>query len=99
MTLRQELGFEITESLLDEHNHKLKSAKKVVFGLLEEMYEMMSKENLDKLMDLEDALGEYHQTIKREYYEAGSNIDTLVQRNCEKEVAEKVARIERKNIV
>ena len=32
MTLRQELGFEITESLLDEHNHKLKSAKKVVFG-------------------------------------------------------------------
>nr|DAP36058.1 MAG TPA: hypothetical protein [Caudoviricetes sp.] len=99
MTLRQELGFEITESLLDEHNHKLKSAKKVVFNLLEEMYEMMSKENLDKLMDLEDALGEYHQTIKREYYEAGSNIDTLVQRNCEKEVAEKVARIERKNIV
>jgi putative sensory transduction histidine kinase len=99
MTLRQELGFEITESLLDEHNHKLKSAKKVVFDLLEEMYEMLSKENLDKLMDLEDALGEYHQTIKREYYEAGSNIDTLVQRNCEKEVAEKVARIERKNIV
>lgn len=99
MTLRQELGFEITESLLDEHNHKLKSAKKVVFDLLEEMYEMLSKENLNKLMDLEDALGEYHQTIKREYYEAGSNIDTLVQRNCEKEVAEKVARIERKNIV
>ena len=99
MTLRQELGFEITESLLDEHNHKLKSAKKVVFDLLEEMYEMLSKENLDKLMDLEDALGEYHQTIKREYYEAGSNIDILVQRNCEKEVAEKVARIERKNIV
>ncbi|ASQ48389.1 hypothetical protein BCB68_05270 [Leptotrichia sp. oral taxon 498] len=99
MTLRQELGFEITESLLDEHNHKLKSAKKVVFDLLEEMYEMLSKENLDKLMDLEDALGEYHQTIKREYYEAGSNIDTLVQRNEEKEVAEKVARIERKNIV
>lgn len=99
MTLRQELGFEITESLLDEHNHKLKSTKKVVFDLLEEMYEMLSKENLDKLMDLEDALGEYHQTIKREYYEAGSNIDTLVQRNCEKEVAEKVARIERKNIV
>ena len=99
MTLRQELGFEITESLLDEHNHKLKSAKKVVFDLLEEMYEMLSKENLDKLMDLEDALGEYHQTIKREYYEAGSNIDALVQRNCEKEVAEKVARIERKNIV
>ena len=99
MTLRQELGFEITESLLDEHNHKLKSAKKAVFGLLEEMYEMLSKENLDKLMDLEDALGEYHQTIKREYYEAGSNIDTLVQRNCEKEAAERVARIERKNIV
>ena len=99
MTLRQELGFEITESLLDEHNHKLKSTKKAVFDLIEEMYEMLSKENLDKLMDLEDALGEYHQTIKREYYEAGSNIDTLVQRNCEKEVAEKVARIERKNIV
>ena len=99
MTLRQELGFEITESLLDEHNHKLKSAKKVVFDLLEEMYEMLSKENLDKLMDSEDALGEYYQIIKREYYEAGSNIDTLVQRNCEKEVAEKVARIERKNIV
>lgn len=99
MTLRQELGFEITESLLDEHNHKLKSAKKVVFDLLEEMYEMLSKENLDKLMDLEDALGEYYQIIKREYYEAGSNIDILVQRNCEKEVAEKVARIERKNIV
>ena len=99
MTLRQELGFEITESLLDEHNHKLKSAKKVVFDLLEEMYEMLSKENLDKLMDLEDALGEYHQTIKREYYEAGSNIDTLVQKNEEKEVAEKVAKIERKNIV
>ena len=70
MTLRQELGFEIAESLLDEHNHKLKSTKKAVFDL-----------------------------IKREYYEAGSNIDTLVQRNCEKEVAEKVARIERKNIV
>ena len=99
MTLRQELGFEITESLLDEHNHKLKSAKKVVFGLLEEMYEMLSKENLDKLMDLEDALDEYHQIIKREYYEAGSNIETFVQRNEEKEVAERVARIERKNIV
>ena len=99
MTLRQELGFEITESLLDEHNHKLKSAKKAVFGLLEEMYEMLSKENLDKLMDLEDALGEYHQTIKREYYKAGSNIETFVQRNEEKEVAERVARIERKNIV
>ena len=99
MTLRQELGFEITESLLDEHNHKLKSAKKVVFGLLEEMYEMLSKENLDKLMDLEDALGEYCQTIKREYYKAGANIETFVQRNEEKEVAEKVARIERKNIV
>ena len=99
MTLRQELGFEITESLLDEHNHKLKSAKKAVFGLLEEMYEMLSKENLDKLMDLEDALGEYHQTIKREYYKAGANIETFVQRNEEKEVAEKVARIERKNIV
>jgi putative sensory transduction histidine kinase len=99
MTLRQELGFEITESLLDEHNHKLKSAKKVVFDLLEEMYEMLSKENLDKLMDLEDALGEYYQTIKREYYKAGSNIETFVQRNEEKEVAEKVARIERKNIV
>ena len=99
MTLRQELGFEITESLLDEHNHKLKSAKKAVFGLLEEMYEMLSKENLDKLMDLEDALGEYHQTIKREYYKAGANIETFVQRNEEKEVAERVARIERKNIV
>ena len=99
MTLRQELGFEITESLLDEHNHKLKSAKKVVFDLLEEMYEMMSKENLDKLMDLEDALGEYHQTIKREYYKAGANTETFVQRNEEKEVAERVARIERKNIV
>jgi len=99
MTLRQELGFEITESLLDEHNHKLKSAKKVVFNLLEEMYEMLSKENLDKLMDLEDALGEYYQTIKREYYKAGSNIETFVQRNEEKEVAERVARIERKNIV
>ena len=99
MTLRQELGFEITESLLDEHNHKLKSAKKVVFGLLEEMYEMLSKEKLDKLMDLEDALGEYHQTIKREYYKAGANIETFVQRNEEKEVAERVARIERKNIV
>ena len=99
MTLRQELGFEITESLLDEHNHKLKSAKKVVFDLLEEMYEMLSKEKLDKLMDLEDALGEYYQTIKREYYKAGSNIETFVQRNEEKEVAEKVARIERKNIV
>ena len=99
MTLRQELGFEITESLLDEHNHKLKSAKKVVFDLLEEMYEMLSKENLDKLMDLEDALCDYYTVIKREYYEAGSNIDALVQRNCEKEVAEKVARIERKNIV
>ena len=99
MTLRQELGFEITESLLDEHNHKLKSAKKVVFGLLEEMYEMLSKENLDKLMDLEDALGEYYQTIKRENYKAGANIETFVQRNEEKEVAEKVARIERKNIV
>lgn len=98
MTLRQELGFEITESLLDEHNHKLKSAKKVVFGLLEEMYEMLSKENLDKLMDLEDALGEYYQTIKREYYKAGANIETFVQRNEEKEVAERVARIERKNI-
>ena len=99
MTLRQELGFEITESLLDEHNHKLKSAKKVVFDLLEEMYEMLSKENLDKLMDLEDALGEYYQTIKRECYKAGSNIETFVQRNEEKEVAEKVARTERKNIV
>jgi len=60
---------------------------------------MLSKENLDKLMDLEDALGEYHQTIKREYYEAGANTETFVQRNEEKEVAEKVARIERKNIV
>ena len=99
MTLRQELGFEITESLLDEHNHKLKSAKKAVFNLLEEMYEMLPKENLDKLMDLEDALGEYYQTIKREYYKAGSNIETFVQRNEEKEVAERVARIERKNIV
>lgn len=99
MTLRQELGFKITESLLDKHNHKLKSAQKVVFGLLEEMYEMLSKENLDKLMDLEDALGEYYQIIKREYYEAGSNIETFVQRNEEKEVAERVARIERKNIV
>ena len=99
MTLRQELGFEITESLLDEHNHKLKSAKKVVFGLLEEMYEMLSKENLDKLMDLENALGEYYQPIKREYYKAGANIETFVQRNEEKEVAERVARIERKNIV
>ena len=99
MTLRQELGFEITESLLDEHNHKLKSAKKVVFNLLEEMYEMLSKENLDKLMDLEDALGEYYQAIKREYYKAGANIETFVQRNEEKEVAERVARIERKNIV
>ena len=78
MTLRQELGFEITESLLDEHNHKLKSAKKVVFDLLEEMYEMLSKENLDKLMDLEDALGEYHQTIKREYYKAGEKIGSLI---------------------
>ena len=99
MTLRQELGFEITESLLDEHNHKLKSAKKVVFNLLEEMYEMLSKENLDKLMDSEDALSEYYQTIKREYYKAGANIETFVQRNEEKEVAERVARIERKNIV
>ena len=78
MTLRQELGFEITESLLDEHNHKLKSAKKVVFNLLEEMYEMLSKENLDKLMDLEDALGEYYQTIKREYYKAGEKIGSLI---------------------
>ena len=43
MTLRQELGFEITESLLDEHNHKLKSAKKVVFDLLEEMYAIVPK--------------------------------------------------------
>ena len=78
MSEKQELGFEITESLLDEHNHKLKSAKKVVFDLLEEMYEMLSKENLDKLMDLEDALGEYHQTIKREYYKAGEKIGSLI---------------------
>ena len=99
MTLRQELGFEITESLLDEHNHKLKSAKKAVLGLLEEMYAIIPKDFTEKVSDLEDALCDYYTAIKREYYEAGSNIDTLVQRNCEKEVAERVARIERKNIV
>lgn len=99
MTLRQELGFEITESLLDEHNHKLKSAKKVVFDLIEEIYAIVPKDFTEKVSDLEDALGEYYQTIKREYYKAGANIETFVQRNEEKEVAEKVARIERKNIV
>lgn len=99
MTFKEELGFEITESLLDEHSHKLNSTKKVVFDLLEEMYEMLSKETLGKLMDLEEALCDYYTAIKREYYKAGANIDTLVQRNCKKEAAEKVARIERKNIV
>ena len=99
MTLRQELGFEITESLLDEHNHKLKSAKKAVFDLLEEMYAVVPKDFAERVVDLEDALGEYYQTIKREYYKAGANIETFVQRNEEKEVAERVARIERKNIV
>ena len=99
MTLRQELGFEITESLLDEHNHKLKSTKKAVFDLIEEMYAIVPKDFTERVADLEDALCDYYTAIKREYYEAGSNIDTLVQRNCEKEVAEKVARIERKNIV
>lgn len=99
MTLRQELGFEITESLLDEHNHKLKSTKKAVFDLIEEMYAIVPKDFTGKVVDLEDALGEYHQTIKREYYKAGANIETFVQRNEEKEVAERVARIERKNIV
>ena len=99
MTLRQELGFKITESLLDKHNHKLKSAKKAVFDLLEEMYAIVPKDFAGRVVDLEDALCDYYTAIKREYYEAGSNIDTLVQRNCEKEVAEKVARIERKNMV
>lgn len=99
MTLRQELGFEITESLLDEHNHKLKSAKKVVFGLLEEMYAIVPKDFAGKVVDLEDALCNYYTAIKREYYKAGANTETFVQKNEEKEVAEKVARIERKNIV
>ena len=99
MTLRQELGFEITESLLDEHSHKLNSTKKAVFDLIEEIYAIVPKDFTEKVSDLEDALCDYYTAIKREYYEAGSNIDTLVQRNCEKEVAEKVARIEKKNIV
>ena len=89
MTLRQELGFEITESLLDEHNHKLKSAKKMVFGLLEEMYAIVPTDFAGKVVDLEDALCDYYTAIKREYYKAGANIETFVQRNEEKEVAEK----------
>ena len=99
MTLKQELGFEITESLLDEHNHKLKSAKKVVFDLLEGMYAIVPKDFAGRVVDLEDALCDYYTAIKREYYKAGANIETFVQRNEEKEVAERVARIERKNIV
>ena len=89
MTLRQELGFEITESLLDEHSHKLNSTKKAVFDLIEEIYAIIPKDFTERVADLEDALCDYYTAIKREYYEAGSNIDTLVQRNCEKEVAEK----------
>lgn len=99
MTLRQELGFEITESLLDEHNHKLNSTKKAVFDIIEELYTIIPKDFSGRIVDLEDALCDYYAAIKREYYKAGSNVEMFVQKNEEKEVAEKVARIERKNIV
>ena len=50
MTLRQELGFEITESLLDEHSHKLNSTKKAAFDLIEEIYAIVPKDFTEKSM-------------------------------------------------
>ena len=98
MSEKQELAFGIAQELLDEHNQKLKELGDEFFGEFDKVFRILSKEGY-KATDFESLMYDYLGVLKREYYKAGANIERFVQRSEEKEVAEKVARIERKNIV
>lgn len=86
MTIREELGFNITEILLDRHNEKLKTLKKKYMDLLENACELIPNDKKTKMTDLEDAFSGYVEAVKEEYYKASISVDTVVQENIKKEI-------------
>lgn len=78
MTFEEKLGFAVTRELLDLHNEKLQKAKKEFYDVFEKVWDEALAKGI-KLFDLESALEDYLNTIKKEYYEAGKMIDDIVQ--------------------
>ena len=91
MTFKEELGFDITNVLLDSHNEKLKKLRKEFMDLLEEAYGLVPDDKKLKMADLEDAFSSYVEAVKREYYNASLMVDIVVQNNIEKELRSKIA--------
>lgn len=95
MTFEQKLGFEVAKEMLDTHNGELQKAKEEFFEVFGEIWEK-AKEKGIKMFDLEEALYNYLDTIKEEYYKAGRAIDGVVERETLKN---EVAKAKKKKIV
>lgn len=78
MTTQQKLGFEIVQTLMDEHNQKLREKGEKFFNEFDEVFKILVKQNY-KAINFETLLYDYLGEIKREYYIAGSKIDDIVQ--------------------
>ena len=89
MTAKQNLGFEITQGLLDEHNQELKEKEDKFFNEFNKVFSILCKAGY-KATEFESLLYDYLGTVKREYYEAGAEISDIVHNAVINEVIEEV---------
>ncbi len=85
MTSKQELGFEITQTLLDEHNQKLREIGDKFFAEFDKVFKILCEKGY-KATDFESLMYDYFGELKREYYKAGAEISDIVHNSVINEV-------------
>ena len=78
MTFEEKLGFAVARELLDLHNEELQKAQKKFNGVFQKVWDEALEKGI-KLFDLENALADFLDVVKEEYYKAGKMIDDVVQ--------------------
>lgn len=78
MTFEEKLGFAVARELLDLHNEELQKAQKKFNGVFQKVWDEAMEKGI-KLFDLENALADFLDVVKEEYYKAGKMIDDVVQ--------------------
>ena len=79
MTVKQNLGFEITQMLLDGHNQELKEKEGKFFKEFDKVFSILHEIGY-KAIEFENLLYDYLDAVKREYYIAGEEVSNIVEK-------------------
>lgn len=89
MTAKQTLGFNITETLLDEHNQELQEKGRKFFDEFNEVFKILCKSGYTAT-EFESLMYDYLRALKIEYYKAGEVISDIVDSAEVKECIEEL---------